>query len=106
MLEKYLVDTCEIITESQNIYGDYEESASVNTACRWRDITIQRTDNNGQVRDADAMVWFAPTASVTHGTVLRYQGILYQVERTTRAKKLGSSSVEFIKTDVKIIQIS
>ena len=106
MIDRHLVNTCEIVTESFNEYGDREEQSSVEVSCWWRDITVQRQDANGEISDADAFVWFKGSESVTKGTVLRYEGALYQVERITVARRLGELTKQFLKTEVKIIQIS
>ena len=106
MLESYFVDECTIMSSpTRNGYGDYIEGVGVVESCRWRDITTERRSTNQEIIDADAMVWLKPTTTATVGCIILHDGIHYQVERFTKAKRLGESVVQFVKCDLKITDI-
>jgi len=93
------------MTEVRDKYGDYQEKTRTAVSCRFRDIDTLRRESHAEIRDADAMIWFAPDEDVNNSDIFWFENVYYQVERITRAKKLGSSIVEFIKCDMKIVNI-
>lgn len=106
MLEEYFVDTCQIIPEVRDAYGDFVDSNNgVTEYCRFRDITTVRRESHGEVIDADAMIWLRAGASVTRGTIILFESVYYQVEKITRAKRLGSTEVLFLKCELNVMRV-
>jgi hypothetical protein len=106
MLDEYLVQTCDLVTIIKDEYGDYTESTTTSLPCRFREISTVRRSSHAELRDADAMVWFTANSGVSVADVIKFDGIHYQIERLTKARRLGESEVQFIKCDVKVIAIS
>lgn len=105
MLENYFVDSCELVTQAENDYGDTIEGVTQTLPCRWRDITLVRRGNHEDTSDASSLVHFPPTAPVHRGATLKYQGEYYQVEKITFARRLGEMEVQFIKCEVIVTNI-
>lgn len=105
MLENYLVDSCELVNVTRNDYGDEIEGVTATLPCRWRDITLIRRGAHTDNSDADSLVHFAPDAPVVRGSVLKFNGEYYQVNDITYAKRLGESTVQFIKCQVTITSL-
>lgn len=106
LLDHYLVDTCQLVTVTRTKYGDYKKSLSADEPCRYRPINSFQRVTFQEVKDADAMFWFRPNSTVTVGSILYYGGIYYQVERMTLAKRLGETTIQFKKCDVKVTDIN
>lgn len=105
MLEGYLVQTCKLVSPTRDEYGDYIEGVGVELACRFRYINTITRGTRNETNDSDAMVWFAPTASVAVGNIILFEGVHYQIERLNKARRLGESEVQFIKCDLKVTDI-
>lgn len=105
MLESYLVDQCELVETTRDDFGQEISGVTQSLPCRWRDITTVRRGSNMDNSDADSMVWFAPDAPVGRGSILLHDGDHYQVEKITKAKRLGETDVQFIKCEVNITNI-
>lgn len=105
MLESYLVDQCELIGTTVDDFGQQISGATQTLPCRWRDITTVRRGANMDNSDADSMVWLKADAPVGRGSILLYDGDHYQVEKITKAKRLGETQVQFIKCEVNITNI-
>ena len=105
MLEKYLIQQCKIVSPTRNEYGDYIEGAGTTEDCRFREISTQRRVSHAELEDTDAMLWLKSTATVNVGSIILFEEIHYQVERITKARKLGRSTIEFVKCDLKITDL-
>lgn len=100
MLESYLVDQCTKVETTRDEYGQEITGTTATLSCRWRDITSVRRGAHMETSEADGQVWFAPTADVSKGTILQFEGDYYQVEKITRAKRLGETTPQFLKCEV------
>lgn len=105
MIDGYLVDQCEVIATTRNDFGDEVEGVTAVLPCRWRDITLVRRAAHMDVSDANALVHFAADAPVQRGSILKYDGEYYQVDEITKAKRLGETTVQFIKCGVTITNL-
>lgn len=105
MLDGYLVDQCEVIATTRNDFGDEVEGVTASLPCRWRDITLVRRGSHEDTSDANALVHFAPDADVQRGSILKFKGEYYQVDEITYAKRLGETTVQFIKCGVTITSL-
>ena len=105
MLDGYLVDHCEVIATTRNDFGDEVEGVTQTLPCRWRDITLVRRAAHMDTSDANALVHFAPDAAVQRGSILKFNGEYYQVDEITYAKRLGETTVQFIKCGVTITNL-
>ena len=106
MLEEYLVQTCYIVTTTRNTYGDYVLSSTTQEACRFRYITTTRRESHNEVDDSDAMIWLIPSTVARVRSIIKFEDVYYQVERINKARKLGSDTVEFVKCDLKIVDLA
>lgn len=106
MISRYLNQTCFLITEERNAYGDYIYVSSEEVACRYREISTIRYGNKEEILDTDAMIWFASDQPVDRGTIIKVGSVYYQVERVFKARRLGESDVQFIKCELKIKNIA
>jgi hypothetical protein len=105
MIDKYLVDTCEVYQTAFDVYGDHVTTTHTDVPCRFRYITSIRRGSNEETNDTDAMIWFSANQNVARGTVLKYDGYFYKIERMTKAMRLGQTKVQFLKCDLKAISI-
>lgn len=106
MLERYLVQTCEIVTTIRSEWGDYVLQDTIEEPCRFRVITTTRRETHRETDDSDAMIWLASDSSVDIRSIVKFDGIYYQIERINKARKLGGNTIEFIKCDLKIIDLA
>lgn len=106
MLEEYLVQSCKKVNVVRNKYGGYVEGIGTILNCRFREITTMRRNARGEIYDSDGMFWFAPSTNLVKGDILLFEGIFYQIERIWNARRLGESIAQFLKCDVKIIDIA
>jgi hypothetical protein len=101
-----LVDTCELVTSVRNEYGDYlDAETGQDISCRFREITTLERGNRMENSDADAMLWVEPDSSVVKGSVIKYDGVYYQVDKLYKARRLGNTSPVFIKCELKIVDL-
>lgn len=101
MIESWLVDTITKITTTRNKWGDTVFGSESDINCRFREITdFNRSSNNREEVDADAMIWFAGNHSVALGDIYEYDGQRYRVDKITKARRGKQTNVEFIKCEV------
>ena len=105
MLENYFVDSCEVVTTQRNDFGDEIEGVTQTLACRWRDITMIRRGSHMDGSDANVLAHFPPNAPVARGSVLKHDGEYFQVEEITFAKRLGETTVQFIKCTLTVTSL-
>ncbi len=105
MLDGYLVDSCEKVSTTRDDFGQEITGVTETLACRWRDITTVRRGANMDTTDADSMVWFAAGANVSKGDILLFEGTYYQIDKLTKAKRLGETTPQFIKCEVNVTTI-
>lgn len=105
MLDGYFVDSCELVTTQRNDFGDEIEGVTQTLACRWRDITMVRRGSHMDGSDANVLAHFAANAPVVRGSVLKHGGEYFQVEEITFAKRLGETTVQFIKAQLTITSL-
>lgn len=105
MLDSYLVQSCELVSPSRNEFGDYIDGSEVTLPCRFRDIQTLKTGDHQELNDSDAMLWVSANSGVVRGSIIRFEGSTYQVERITPARRLGETAVQFIKCDLKVTDI-
>ena len=104
-LDRHLVQTCEIVSPSRNAFGDYVNGSTVTESCRFREVSSIRRTTNSEQNDTDAMIWLGAATTAENGSIILFDSVYYQVERITKARKLGKSTIEFIKADLKITDI-
>jgi len=105
MIDGYLVDQCELIATTRNDFGDEVEGVTQVLPCRWRDITLVRRGSHQDTSDASSLVHLAADAPVVRGSILKYNGEYYQVDEITYARRLGETTVQFIKCGVTITNL-
>lgn len=106
MLDDYLVQTCYLVTETRNEYGDYVQGITTELACRFRYIDTVRRESNKEVNDSDAMLWLTASAPIVNGSVILYDSAYYQIERINKARRLGEDEVQFLKCDLRTIDLA
>lgn len=100
MLEEYLVQSCQIITPTINEFGGYDTNSSVTESCRFREIPTVRTGSYAQISDADSMLWLGASSSVTEDKLILFDSKYYRIEKLTKARRLGETSIQFIKCEL------
>lgn len=91
-----MIHTAYKVTTSRNAYGDYTATTETALACHFRYITDIVTGENEQIQ-SDAMAWFMPDSGVSKSDIIKFEDEYFMVERVTKARKLRSSAVQFIK---------
>jgi hypothetical protein len=98
MIDHLFVDIVTKITASRNEGGDFVYGAQTDIPCRFREINdITRGVDGREELDADAMVHLPSDCGVVLGDILIYSGEYYRVDTITKARKMGSTNVEFLK---------
>ena len=98
MLEKYFNHSCTLYTQTVDEYNDIRTTNSVLTSCHYRDNnSLNSNTPNREEEPADGMAWFRASETVDKGDVLTVDGNSYRIVRVVKARKLGSTTVEFIK---------
>jgi hypothetical protein len=92
-----LTQTCTIIETSLNRFGDYVEQDGAQYRCRFRDITDISELPNNETTGSQAILWLDANAPVQRGTIVKIENEYFRIDRITKARKLTSSNVEFIK---------
>lgn len=87
------------VVMTSNAYGDKIAGGETALKCHFREITSEVTQNNEQI-DSDAMAWFEPDSGIEKGDVVKFEGTHYRVERVTKARRLRSKAVLFIKVEL------
>jgi len=105
MLDDYLVDSCQKVSTTRDDFGQEITGVTESLACRWRDITTVRRGQNTDTSDADSMVWFAAGTVIAKGDILLFEGAYYQIQKLTKAKRLGETAPQFIKCEVTVTTI-
>lgn len=105
MLDGYFVDSCELVATQRNDFGDEIEGVTQTLACRWRDITMVRRGSHMDGSDADVLAHFAPNSPISRGSVVKHDGEYFQVEEITYAKRLGETTVQFIKCQMTVTSL-
>lgn len=88
------------VTTTTNVYGDKTSSGSVALNCRFRDILLNTQDGNLYTTTSDAMAWFEADSGVERDDIIAFEGRHYRVVKAYKARKLRSTNVEFIKTEL------
>lgn len=92
-----LTQTCTVIQSTVNAYGEQEHVSEEDVACRVREITALEQGATGEQETSDAMAWFEADADIQEATLFREGGETYRVQEVTKARRLGSSDVLFLK---------
>ena len=96
-----MIHTAYKVTTTRNAYGDFTASGTTALPCHFRHITEQIYANNQTVQ-SDAMAWFEPDSGVVRNDIIKFEGEHFIVERVIKARKLRSSPVQFIKTELRL----
>lgn len=92
--------TVYILDNTQNEYGDYTATVETSVRCHFREITDLQHNSSGDSIQSDAMAWFEPDAPIERGTIVKFDGTHYKVERITVARRLHATEAVFIKTEL------
>lgn len=95
-----MLHTAYKVTESRNAYGDITASGSTELVCHFRNITDLVTTGTNEYVNADAMAWFEPDADIAKNDVVQIDGEHWRIERITKARKLRTTAVQFLKCDL------
>jgi len=98
--------TCQKVAVSRNAWNDRVMGVTSNLSCHFRQIDTQTRVDHGEEYDADAMVWFPAGTSIVDGDTIIFDSVYYQIERIVKAVRLGFDTVEFIKCDLKVIDLA
>lgn len=95
-----MLQTAYKVTTTRDAYGSYSGSSSVALKCHFRNITDVQTTTMNETVNADAMAWFEPDSGIVKGDILQIDGEHFRVERLTKARRLRSSVVLFLKVEL------
>lgn len=87
-------------TTTRNGYGDFIASGETALKCHFREVNNVGTTGANEQFDSDAMAWFEPDSGVDRYDIIKFDGTHYRVERITKARRLHSPSVQFIKAEL------
>lgn len=96
---------CQKVEVTRNEWDDRIMGPTATLQCHFRQIDFQTRINHGEQNDADAMVWFAAGTNISLGDTIIFDSVYYQVEKITKAVRLGEDTVQFIKCDLQIIDL-
>lgn len=88
------------VTKTRNAYGDYIASGETSLKCHVRIITNVNNSTNNEAIESDAMMWFEPDSGVVKEDIIKFEGEHYRVERVTKARRLRSPQVLFLKCEL------
>jgi len=97
MINHFLIDTISKVAFSRNKFGDYVYISDSDINCRFREINDLTQTNNREEFNCDAMVWFSADETVNLGDLFIYEGVGYKVDQMVKARRGGSTKVEYIK---------
>lgn len=97
-----LNQTCQLITNTRNRYGDYILSSTASVSCWFRQIDLIQRSSHAEEINADAQVWFAAGTSVEKGQLVLFANIVYQIDKINFARTPFRTGIQFIKCDLKI----
>lgn len=100
MLGHAYVQTVTKVSFTRNAYGDTIPSGSSNTTlnCRVRMISeVVDSPNREQYQSPKLMLWFAPSSGILINDILLYESRYWKINEVREARKLGSSTIEFLK---------
>lgn len=99
MLEHYFVHGCTLYTQTPDEYNDLRITNSTVTSCHFRDgRTLDSNLPAHEAEGADAMAWFRNSEVVNEGDILTVDGNSYRIIKVLKARRLGETRVQFIKT--------
>lgn len=104
MLENYFVDSCSKVVSTRNKWGGYDRTSYTSLPCRWRPILSIDRGETGEQEQTDALVHVDKATQIVEGDILIFGGASYQVRRKTVAKRLGETTVQFIKLEMRILE--
>jgi len=88
------------VTSTRNAYGDYTTSITTDLKCHFREITQQVTDDSSEAIQSDAQAWFEPDSGIDRKDIIYIHGLYYIIQKVTKARKLSSPNVQFIKCEL------
>lgn len=98
MIENFLVDSITRVSSSRNRFGDIVYGASEVFRCRFREINdLTRSVDGREQLQCDALVHFDSKAGISIGDILVYNGAYYRIDSIVKARRGGSTNIEFIK---------
>jgi len=95
-----MLHTAYKVTMTSNAYGDRIAGAETALKCHFRHITQHIFESN-EVVESDAMAWFEPDSGIARGNIIKFEGEHFEVERVIKARRLRSTNVLFIKTELR-----
>lgn len=99
MLDQHMVHECTLYAQAPDEYNNLRAINPVETTCWFREINNLDVAVPGREEEsADAMAWFRPDESVNEGDLLTVAGKSYRIMQIVQARRLGETSIQFIKT--------
>lgn len=99
-----MLQTAYKVTKTRTKYGDYSGASETAINCKFRVNTMLYDAGNADVSESDAMAWFEPDSGIVKGDVIKYDDVLYKVERLIEARKLHTTDVQFLKAEMNRFQ--
>ena len=89
------------VNATRNAYGDFVAAGETSLPCHFRYITQAVLGENNETVSSDALAWFEPDSGIVRGDILKIDNEHFQVERITKARRLHSPTVQFIKVELR-----
>ena len=97
-----MLHTAYKVTMTRDAYGSYTATGSTTLKCHFRKNVGQVTGTNNEVIQSDVIAWFEPDSGVALKDVMKIGDTHYRVERIISARRLRSTSIQFLKCDLAI----
>jgi len=98
VLTHAMVQTMTLLNTSTDGYGDQVGETGTDYPCKFREITeLDQINNREMVTTTDAMLWVEADTPVVKGSIVKIEDEKYRVDRLTKARRIESADVLFIK---------
>jgi hypothetical protein len=97
MLEHWFVSDLTVVGTTRDAYGELVYANQSTTKGRILDHGAIILNDQKEEMLTDAIAWVAPTETVTTDTVLKYSGDYFRIIKIVRARRGGSTDVQFLK---------
>lgn len=104
LISHTLTQECYLVSDTYNEYGEQEFTTSELIKCRFREISQINKFTNREEITADGMFWFEADESVIEGSIVKFESAYYRIEKITKARKLKSNTIHFLKCTASKVQ--
>lgn len=92
------------ITTGSNKFGERTVLSSPEIRIRFREILGIEQNNKMENPSCDAMAWTNPNDNLNKNDIIKVDSTYYKINKATKAKKLGSEVVQFVKCELLVFK--